>query len=105
MLKRIVLLSLAAVVAIASAGQTYRVTLYQESDVNGTTLKAGDCKLELEDNRVVISQGKQKVEAPVKVETAESKFPSTSVRYHNGEGKYRVMEIRLGGTSTKLVFN
>jgi len=28
-----------------------------------------------------------------------------SVKYQNGDGKYRVQEIRLGGTKTKLVFD
>jgi hypothetical protein len=41
----------------------------------------------------------------VKVEKAENKFKSTSVRYTNGDGKLTVQEIRLGGTSTRLVFN
>ena len=41
----------------------------------------------------------------MKVETAEEKFGSTSVRYQNGDGKYRIQEIRLGGTKTRLVFN
>jgi hypothetical protein len=90
--------------AIASAASTYKVTLFQPSIVNGTELKPGDYKIELKDNTAVISKGKQSVEAPVKTETGESKFSSTSVRYHNGDGKYRLQEIRIGGTNTKLVF-
>jgi hypothetical protein len=53
----------------------------------------------------VLSKAGASVEANVKVESAESKFNSTSVRYQNGDGKYRIQEIRLGGTKTKLVFN
>ena len=95
----------AAAISVAAAAETHRVTLYQESIVNGTALKAGDYKMTLEDSKVVIAKGKQKVEAPVTVEAAESKFDATSVRYANGDGKYRVKEIRIGGTTTKLVFN
>ena len=72
--------------------------------MNGTELKPGVYKVELKDNKAVISRGKQSVETPVTAETADSKFSSTSVRYHNGDGKYRLQEIRIGGTNTKLIF-
>jgi hypothetical protein len=90
--------------AVASAS-THRVTLFESSVVGGTELKPGEYKLVLTDNKVVISQGKTSVEAQVKVEDTGTKVNSTSVRYMNGDGKYKIQEIRLGGTTTKLVFN
>jgi hypothetical protein len=90
--------------AIASA-DTFRVTLFQPSVVSGKELKPGEYKLEITDSKVVISKGKTAVEAAVKVEKADSKFKSTSVRYANGDGKLTVQEIRIGGTTTRLVFN
>lgn len=95
----------AAAMTVAFAAQSHNLTLFQESIVNGATLPAGDYKLTLDGNKVVIAKGKQRVEAPVKVETAESKYNGTSVRYRNGDGKYRIQEIRLGRTNTKLVFD
>jgi hypothetical protein len=95
----------AATVALAVAAQTHRVTLFQESMINGATLKPGDYKMTLNANKVVIEKGKDRVEAQVSVETADTKFGATSVRYQNGDGKYRVKEIRIGGTSTKLIFD
>jgi hypothetical protein len=93
-------------VAVATAGAAnYNVTLFQPSLVGGQELKPGDYKLTVENDKVIISQGKQKVEAAVTTETAASKFSSTSVRYANADGKYKIQEIRLGGTTTKLVFN
>ncbi|MBK5292804.1 MAG: hypothetical protein JJE04_14160 [Acidobacteriia bacterium] len=103
MKKMISILALAAV-AFAGGAQTHRIKLFQDSIVNGTELKSGDYKVTVEDGRAVLSNGKSKAESAVKVEPAESKFDSTSVRYQNGDGKYRVKEIRLGGTTTKLVF-
>lgn len=88
-----------------AASSSYRVTLFQSSFVSGTELQPGDYKLEVKDNKAVITKGKQSVEAAVKVETGDNKFSSTSVRYMNSEGKMTVQEIRLGGTKTKLVFN
>lgn len=91
--------------AIASAATaSYRVTLFQPSMFGSTELKPGDYKIEVKDNKAVVKGGKSVVEADVKIETANEKFSSTSVRYANGDGKYKVQEIRLGGTNTKLVF-
>ena len=91
--------------AVASAASSHKITLFQPSLVNGTELKPGDYKVTVQDNKVVISSGKTSVEATIKTETADSKFSSTTVRYRNGDGKYRLQEIRLGGTTTRLVFD
>lgn len=93
------------VLALAACAKTYTVTLFQPSLVAGAELKPGDYQLDLQDGKVVIKSGKQKVEAAVKVENAEGKFSSTSVRYASAEGKSRIQEIRLGGTNLKLVFD
>jgi hypothetical protein len=90
--------------AVASAAASYKVTFFQPSLINGTELKAGDYKIEVNDNKAVVKSGKNVVEADVKVETSNEKFSTTSVRYNSADGKYRVQEIRLGGTNTKLVF-
>lgn len=90
--------------AVASAASTHKITLFQPSLVNGTELKPGQYKVTVDDNKATITSGKTSVQATVKTETAESKFSSTSVRYQNGDGKYRLQEIRLGGTTTKIVF-
>ena len=103
MMKRI-LFCLTTLALVTASAASYRVTLFQPSVVNGTELKPGDYKLEHSDSKVIIKQGKQVVEAQVKVEQNATKFSATTVRYANGDGKYRVQEIRLGGTNTKLLF-
>ncbi len=104
MLKKL-LLGFATLALVTASAASHRITLFQPSVVSGTELKPGEYKLELSDNKVVIKRGKQTVEASVKVENADAKFSSTSVRYANGDGKLRIQEIRLGGTSTRLVFD
>jgi hypothetical protein len=91
-------------IAIASAASSYKVTLFQPSIIGGKELQPGVYKVEVKDATAVISKGKDSVEAAVKTETSDSKFGSTAVRYRNGDGKYRIEEIRIGGTNTKLVF-
>ena len=97
-----------ATVALAVAGAAssiHRITVFETSMVNGAELTPGDYKIELKDSTAVITRGKHTVTAPVKIETAPSKFNATSVRYTNGNGKLSVDEIRLGGTNTRVVFN
>ncbi len=103
-MKRFLFAFLMLAVALASA-KTYNVTLFQPSFVGGTELQPGEYKLDVQDTKVVIKAGGKLIESDVKIETADSKFSSTSVRYASGDGKYRIQEIRLGGTKTKLIFN
>ena len=103
MIKKLILVFSCLSLAIASA-DTHRITLFQSSVVNGTELKPGDYKLEVTDGKVVISKGKESVQATAKVETGNEKFNATSVRYASADGKYQIREIRIGGTKTTLVF-
>lgn len=104
MTKRFLFAFVMLALAVASA-KTYSVTLFQPSVLAGTELKPGDYRLDLEGSKVTLKNGKLVVESAVKVETADTKFGSTSVRYASGEGKFRVQEIRLGGTKLRLVFD
>jgi hypothetical protein len=91
--------------AIASAASSYHFSLFQKSVVAGKELQPGDYKIQLDGNKATIKAGKQTIEAAVKVESGTEKFSETSVRFGTADGKMTVQEIRLGGTSTKLVFN
>ena len=90
--------------ALAQA-ETYHVTLLKPSVVAGKELKPGDYKVEVTNDKAVISHGKQSVEAKVKTESADKKYSSTTVRYEMEGEKYKVQEIGIGGTHTKLVIS
>jgi len=104
MKKAMLFVCLVAGMAFASA-KSYTVTFLVPSTVGGTELKAGDYKFELQDQKIVIKNGRKTTEATVKVETGDAKYASTTVRYDNADGKYKVEEIRVGGTNMKLVMN
>jgi hypothetical protein len=91
------------VVAAAFGATAHRITLDKPAVVNGTELKAGDYKLELDGEKVTISNKKSTVEATVRVETTGDKIRSTTVCCLSEGGKYNLQEIRLGGTNQKLV--
>ena len=101
--KLIVLFVLAA--ALVLAGTSYNLKVFDSLSVNGQMLKPGDYKVTVVNNTATISQGKEKVEATVKVEQTNEKFAATSVRYVPENGKNKIQEIRLGGTKTKLIFS
>lgn len=103
MLKQFIIGFVVAALSVASA-ETFRVTFAEPSVVKGTELKAGDYRVEVKDNLAVIAKGKQRVEVPVRVENADKKFSSTKVLYGTEGGKYLIQEIRIGGSTTRLVF-
>lgn len=111
MIKKIVMV-LALLALVASAGTVpvgghYRITLDRPSVVKGTVLKAGDYRMTVGDAKVIITTdtGKNPIEVPVKLVSAEKKYGETVIGYVTENGKDAVMEIRLGGTTTKVVFD
>ena len=104
MKKKLVLAFAVIGLAVASA-KTYNLTLYSPASVGDTKLAAGAYTVELKDSKAVIKNGTVHGEFPVKVEPGEKKYDSTTVRFNNSDGKMQIEEIRLGGTTTKLVFN
>jgi hypothetical protein len=89
-------------VALAQA-KSFHVTLYEKSVLGSTELKPGEYTIEVKDQQVLVKNGKLEAQAPVKVENESAKFGTTTVRYSNGDGRYHIQEIRLGGTNMKLV--
>src|SRR5271154_4143324 len=101
MVKNILIGFASVALAVASAATSYNVTFYQPVMINGSELKAGDYKVELKDKTAVIKQGKVMTEAPVTVQNDSQKYQRSAVRL-NG---MQVEEIRIGGTSTRIVFD
>jgi hypothetical protein len=75
------------------------------SVVAGKELKPGEYKIEVDNDKAVISHGKTSVETKVKTEAADKKYDSTTVRYTVDGDKYKIQEIGIGGTKTRLVIN
>ena len=103
-MKKLAVLFAIAALGVAAA-ETYKVTLFQPTVVQGKELKPGHYKLDLRNNVLVIADGKNSVETTVQVETSAQKFSTTTIRYATADGKFSIQEIRLGGTKTKLVLN
>jgi len=105
MIKKIVFALVIFSVALAAAAGSYKITLTQPSVVNGKELKAGNYRLDVQESKVTIGNGKDSVEVPAKVENGDQKFDTTAIRFSEEGGKQNITEIRIGGTKTKLLFN
>jgi hypothetical protein len=103
-MKKALTMMFAIALGVAYAASSYHVTLYKPTTINGTQLKAGDVKLELQGDKVIFKQGKTTVESSVTVQNGGQKFADTSVGYDGESSNNQVQEIRLGGTTTKLLF-
>ena len=100
-MKTKLLLCLAAAGLALASAKSYTMSLFQPVVVGSTELKAGDYKLELKDKTAVLKQGKTETEVPVTIENDSQKYQRTAVRL-NG---MQVEEIRIGGTTTRVVFD
>ena len=106
MLKQVLTLLAMAVFAVGIASaKTHSIRIHTESQIAGQDLSPGSYKVNVEGEKVTITNGKQTVESTVKVEEASEKYSRDSVRYIEVDGKMKVREIRLGGTNTRLVFS
>jgi hypothetical protein len=103
-MKKVFAVLFALTISAAYAASSYHVNLYKPTTINGTQLNPGDCKLELQGDKVVIKQGKTTVEANVTVQNAPQKFNLTSVGYVEGSDS-QLRDVRLAGTTLKLSFD
>ena len=95
------LVSFMTAAMIVSAAGSYRFTISRGATVNGNQLQPGDYKIEMKGDTAVLKHDKQTVEVPARVETQPDKFPSTTVRFADGN---EIQQIGFGGTHTKVVF-
>jgi len=105
-MKKLVLTLTTVALGVASAAEnTYHFTLQEPASLNGTSLKPGDYKLEIEGDKAIVKAGKAVVESPVKLETADHKYTLTTVDLDSINSKPRISEIHVGGTKTRIVFS
>ena len=100
-MKKIMLAVATFALTALAASNTYHVTFDEAAWINGTQVKPGDYRVQVEGDKAVLKSGKNVIEAPVKLETADHKFASTGVVM---DSKQKVQEIQIGGTKERIVF-
>jgi len=104
--KLLVLFAGAAAMWIASA-KSYRIIVPDHTEMAGTQLKAGDYTVKVDGAKaVLIGEDDKRVEATGTIQTADRKFPETTLEINKGsDGVNHVTAIDLGGTTTRLTFS
>ncbi len=93
------LFALSATVFAAS----HKVTLFQPTVVGGVELRAGEYKMDVENGKMTLRSGKVVAEASVREAEASKKFDSTATKYMDENGKMRLKEVRIGGTTKQYI--
>src|SRR5947209_1139397 len=96
MTKKIALSLFVFALALALGASNYSLNLTKPAVVNGTELKAGEYKVELNGNKAVIKSGKNSVETEVNVEELPAKTYQSTACCLGEDGKYHLQELRLG---------
>jgi hypothetical protein len=86
--------------AVASAAGSNRIDFNQPTLVGNTQLKPGSYRVAVQGSTAVFTAGKTVVEAPVTVEKTDHNVSMTEVETTGS----KITEIRLSGTSTRLIF-
>ena len=88
------------------ATKTYTIEVSEPAMAGDTLLNAGQYKLAVGDSKVVLTDTTtgERHEAPAAIETADKKFPSTTLTTTAENGTKRLKSISLGGTTTRVEF-
>lgn len=85
--------------SFAHAASSYKFTVTSPVMVGDTQLKPGNYKVTVEGDKAVIKNGAETVSVPAAIESGDKKYQYTTLSA-NGNS---LNEIRLGGTSSKIV--
>ena len=98
----VTLLALTLAAAAAPKGHKHDLTLLNDTQVGGVTLKAGDYWVEVDGGTATFYRGSKAVaKTAVHAQDAGEKYRSTSVVYSSNG--HALLEIRFGGGSSKLI--
>jgi opacity protein-like surface antigen len=108
MLKFCALAAIALLAVSAASAASGRVTLSQDTNVNGTKLTAGDYKVSYDENgsdvKVTFKQGKKEFTAPAKLEQTNTQPSDAMVGVSTQNGSRELRSLQLAGKKAALTF-
>jgi hypothetical protein len=102
-----ILLAFGFLTCVASADQSYRITLSNASKIGSIELQPGDYKLVVDVPKVIFTElrTRKSVGLAAKVENVDEKFDKTEIHWSQVDGIRQIIEIRIGGSKTKIAFD
>ena len=96
-------------IAALAETQSKSLTLFNDVQVNGKTLPAGQYKVKVDSTgstaQVTFMQGKKEVaSAPAQLKPLANKQNSTQIQLNSANGKPQLDEIDFGGSTTGMSF-
>jgi hypothetical protein len=104
-MKKATLAGLTLALAAFAASNTFHVTFDSAAWIGTSEVKPGNYKIQIEGDKAVLKSGKNVIEAPAKLETANHKFQTSGVVLNTVNNKPTVEEIQIGGTNERIVFS
>ncbi len=104
-MKKVTLAGLTLAVAAFAASNTFHVTFDSAAWIGTFEVKPGNYKIQIEGDKAILKSGKNVIEVPAKLESAEHKFQTNSVVINTIDHKQKVEEIQIGGTNERIVFS
>ena len=92
---------IALALGVANAASSYSVDLKKAVTVGSTELQAGHYKVAIEGEKAVFKSGKNVIEVPATIANGDQKFGTTGIVTLGPQ----LVEIDLGGSTQKIVFN
>lgn len=103
MLKRLAVVALLSVSLAGAKSYSFRIS--DPCRAGSAQLQPGEYTVKLDGDKVVLKDKAGRIiEAAAKVETAEKKYPYTSVAINKADGTGRIQYITLGGSKSRVVF-
>jgi hypothetical protein len=95
-----------SILSIASA-KSYNIAFASPTKVGAIQLPAGEYTLKVDGSNAVFTNvdSNKSVTTPVKIENVDKKYSATSVETTMEGSVQHIVDIQLGGSTTKLDFN
>ena len=104
-MKRLSLMLALLTLVFALVASAHTIAFTERTMAGGQVLKAGEYKVDVEGTRVTIHNGEHKIELVAKqILNAPHKFEQSQVLVNSTDGKNTLEEIRIGGSTTRLIF-
>lgn len=102
-----ILLAIGFLTSTGIADQSCRITLSNASKIGNTEFRPGDYKLVVDVPKVIFTELKtgKSVELAAKIENVDEKFANTQIHWNHADGVRQIIEIRIGGSKTKIAFD
>ena len=93
-------------VGVARAEKTYRLKIGDTAKIGSVELQPGEYKIALTEGVAKFTQLRtgEQFQVPAKTSDSEQKHNSTEIHTEIADGRAQIVEIRLGGSRTRIDF-